>query len=439
MMFYIFTNFAKIKNRKMEELLTYSKEFLADFILILNEMSPYLLLGLFVAGLMKVFLPETFIAKYLRKSTAKSAVNATLLGIPLPLCSCGVLPTGISLYKNGASKGATNAFITATPQTGVDSILVTYAMLGLPMAIIRPIVALVSGILSGVVTNKITRKERGEEQELPQKMTCAAPKRSLLQKWAEVFRYAFFSFLSDIARWLVIGTLIAAFISILLPDDFFTTHITKGIFGILLILVASMPLYICATASVPIAAVLLSKGISPGAILVFLMAGPATNVASFTLIGNTLGRRSLIAYLLTIIVASVGFGVLIDTFLPLEWFRVNNFVDACAHNVQGWKYWLQITSTIVLVGLILYIYIRKNIEKRKPMAQVKDARVYQVPDVSCNHCKKNLEDTFNALEQVQEVEVNLAKKTLLIKGDVSDSDVERIVKERGFTYEGKLL
>ncbi len=232
--------------------------------------------------------------------------------------------------------------------------------------------------------------------------------------------------------------MIAAFISILLPDDFFTIHISKGIFGILLILVASMPLYICATASVPIAAVLLSKGISPGATLVFLMAGPATNVASFTLIGNTLGRRSLIAYLLTIIVASVGFGLLIDTFLPLEWFRVNNFVDACEHDVQGGKYWLQITSTIVLVGLILYIYIRKYIEKRKPMTQVKDARVYKVPDVSCNHCKKNLEDTFNALEGVQEVEVNLAKKTLLIKGCISDSDVVRVVKERGFTYAGKL-
>ncbi len=264
-----FVNHIKTR-RKMNEIYIYIRQFFIDFFLILNEMSPYLLLGLFFAGLLKVFLPEKFIAKYLRKSNLKSAVNATLLGIPLPLCSCGVLPTGIALYKNGASKGATNAFITSTPQTGVDSILVTYAMLGFPMAIIRPIVALISGILSGIITNKLTRNEaQNAENITANKITCAAPSPSLLQLWVEVFRYAYFTFLADIARWLVIGTIIAALISVLLPTDFFTAYISAGIAGILLILVASMPLYICATASVPIAAVLLSKGISPGAILVF--------------------------------------------------------------------------------------------------------------------------------------------------------------------------
>lgn len=149
----------------MNQIILYFKDFIVDFFLILNEMSPYLLLGLFFAGLLKVFLPDSFINKYLQKRNTKSVVNATILGIPLPLCSCGVLPTGISLYKNGASKGATNAFLTSTPQTGVDSILVTYAMLGLPMAIIRPIVALVSGVFSGIVTNKVTKNESTEEEK----------------------------------------------------------------------------------------------------------------------------------------------------------------------------------------------------------------------------------------------------------------------------------
>lgn len=422
----------------MNEIFHYIQQFCVDFFLILNEMSPYLLLGLFFAGLLKVFLPETFISKYLRKSNTRSAINATLLGVPLPLCSCGVLPTGISLYKNGASKGATNAFITATPQTGVDSILVTYALLGLPMAVIRPIVALISGVLSGIVTNKITRTEQQEIIVLtPKKTNCAVPAQSLLQRWGEVFRYAFLTFLADIARWLVIGTLVAALISVLLPTDFFTHYISKGIMGILLILIASMPLYVCATASVPIAAVLLSKGISPGAILVFLMAGPATNAASFTLIGKTLGRRSLVAYLASIIGAAIGFGMLIDTFFPVEWFPLKALSHHQLHEGNNWTLGLQTLCTVVLIGLILYIYIRKNIERRKPMTQTQAIRSYQVPDVSCNHCKKNLEEAFGALDSVEKVEVNLAQKRLCIKGSISDEVIEKIVTETGFTYRGK--
>ncbi|PVX52507.1 hypothetical protein C7377_0830 [Balneicella halophila] len=425
----------------MTNIYQHIQQFFIDFFYILNEMSPYLLLGLFFAGLLKVYLPEKFISKYLRKSNAKSAVNATLLGIPLPLCSCGVLPTGISLYKNGASKGATNAFITSTPQTGVDSILVTYAMLGLPMAIIRVTVALISGVLSGIATNLFTKKENRVKVTVEKKtISCATEvKASGFSRIAEVFRYAFLTFLSDIARWLVIGILVAAFISVLLPDAFFTNYISSGILGIALILVASMPLYICATASVPIAAVLMSKGISPGAILVFLMAGPATNVASFTLIGKTMGKKSLIAYLATIIGAAVGFGILIDTFLPREWFTIENLSHNHVHGgEQGWIFWLQTISTIILVGLILYIYIQKHIEKTKPMTHSKDSSIYKVPDVSCNHCKKSLEDAFSAFESVQEVNVNVPKKTLLIKGAITDETVEKIVKERGFTYEGRL-
>lgn len=423
----------------MTNIFTYIQQFFIDFFLILNEMSPYLLLGLLFAGLLKVFLPERFIAKYLRKSNTRSAVNATLLGVPLPLCSCGVLPTGISLYKNGASKGATNAFITATPQTGVDSILVTYAMLGLPMAIIRPIVALISGVLSGILTNKLTRDEKSNTSNTKENIQCAEnnQEQNLAQRCIAVLKYAFITFLSDIAKWLIIGTLIAAFISVLLPNDFFTTYISHGALGILIILIASMPLYICATASVPIAAVLLSKGISPGAILVFLMAGPATNAASFTLIGKTLGKRSLAAYLVTIIGAAVGFGILMDAFLPIEWFQVNSLVHH-VHEETGWLFWFQTTCTLFLICCIVYIYTQKTIEKRKPMTQSKDSKIYKVPDVSCNHCKKSLEDTLKTQSSVEEAMVHLAQKTLEIKGNISDQEIEKIVTELGFTYEGRI-
>lgn len=417
----------------------YLVQFCVDFFILLNEMSPYLLLGLLFAGLFKVFLPQRFITKYFRKPNAKSVINATLLGVPMPLCSCGVLPTGISLYKNGASKGATNAFITSTPQTGIDSILVTYAMLGLPMAVIRPLVALVSGVFSGIVTNEITKNEsHGKNMEEQQKVSCAGAPKSFFQKLVEVFRYAFYTFLSDIAKWLIIGMLVAALISVVFPDSFFTEYISGGALGILLILVISMPMYICATASVPIAAVLLSKGISPGAILVFLMAGPATNAASFTLIGKTLGKKSLLAYLTTIVGASIGFGLLIDATLPSEWFRIIDISQQHDHHGSEFLWWFQTLCTLLLTGFILFIYFEKYKQKYSPMNISLNKKAYNIPDVSCNHCKTTIEKTFNELNEVTSATVNLPKSILEIEGTISDTEVERIVKELGFTYNGRI-
>ncbi len=423
----------------MIQILSHIQRFVTDFLLILNEMSPYLLLGLFFAGLLKVFLPESFINKYLKKRNIKSVVNATILGIPLPLCSCGVLPTGIALHKNGASKGSTAAFLTATPQTGVDSILVTYAMLGLPMAIIRPLVALLSGMISGIATNEVTKNEPTVIVKPP--ITCADEKeeKTFIQKMIAVFKYAFFTFLSDIAKWLVIGTLIASFISVALPDDFFAQYISTGPLGIVLILIASVPLYICATASVPIAAILMSKGISAGAILVFLMAGPATNVASFTLIGKTLGRRTLLAYLISIIVSAVTFGLLIDVFLPKEWFALHHFSHTHMHGSTqgGLFFWFQTLCTVVLSALIIYIYIQKIIKKRTPMETLKNSSSYIVSDMTCNHCKKSIENAFKSNEKVKEININLEQKIVQISGEITDSEVEKNIKELGFTYSGK--
>lgn len=421
----------------MNQIILYFKDFIVDFFLILNEMSPYLLLGLFFAGLLKVFLPDSFINKYLQKRNTKSVVNATILGIPLPLCSCGVLPTGISLYKNGASKGATNAFLTSTPQTGVDSILVTYAMLGLPMAIIRPIVALVSGVFSGIVTNKVTKNESTEEEKHSISCSNIPQKKNWTQKIKEVFTYAFFTFLSDIAKWLVIGTLIAATISVVLPDDFFADYIPNSVLGIGLILLVSMPLYICATASVPIAAILMSKGISAGAILVFLMAGPATNAASFTLIGKALGKRSLLSYLITIIISAVSFGLLVDAFLPKNWFEIHHFSHTHIHGAggQGLFFWFQTLCTIALSLMIAYIYIHKFQLKRKPMEISKNSRSYIVTDMTCNHCKKSIENAFNKHEKVDEVTVYLEKKTVQISGEITDKEIFENLTDLGFTYE----
>jgi len=262
----------------------YLSNYFEALFLLTSEMAPFLLLGFLFAGLLKVFVPPDLMSRYLGKSSTSAVVNASLLGIPLPLCSCGVLPAGISLYKNGASKGSSVSFLISTPQTGIDSILVTWSMLGLPFAILRPIVAFFTGIAGGLVTNKIERS---------QPIKQAKNKSHIRNKFSikEIFRYAFVEMVADIASWLVIGLLIAALITVIIPDNFFTEYNLSGISGMLLILIVSIPLYICATSSVPIAAVLLLKGLSPGALLVFLMAGPATNAATITVIGKTLGKK----------------------------------------------------------------------------------------------------------------------------------------------------
>ena len=308
------------------------------------DMAPYLLLGFLFAGLLKVFLPQNMMARYLGKSSTRSVFNASLLGIPLPLCSCGVLPAGISLYKNGASKGASVSFLTSTPQTGVDSILVTWSMLGLPFALIRPIAALFTGVSGGVLVNKL-EKEKNFEQDHEQ-FKAVRQKPSL----KAILDYAFVEMMADIAKWLVIGLMIAAFISVLLPDNFFKDFQISGLLGMIVILVASIPLYICATSSVPIAAVLLMKGISPGALLVFLMAGPATNAATMTVIGKNLGKKTLWIYLAALVVGSLIFGLVIDLFLPASWFLpVAGMLPGHEHSIL--PYWFELLCAVILVGL----------------------------------------------------------------------------------------
>jgi uncharacterized membrane protein YraQ (UPF0718 family) len=279
------------------------------------EMSPYLLLGFLIAGVLYVYFPQEKVIKYLGRNNWKSILNAALIGIPLPLCSCGVIPTGISFFKNGASRGSSVAFLISTPQTGVDSILATYSLLGLPLAIIRPVIALLTGLFGGMVTNSIDRRDQFNSK---QSKTGKQQMTSGREKISAMMSYAFVEFLQDISKWLIIGLLLAALMAVLIPDGFFTNYLSNEYLSMAIVLLASIPLYVCATGSVPIAAVLLMKGLSPGAAIVFLMAGPATNAATMTVIGNVMGRKTLISYMASIIGGAVFFGILVNEFLPRE-------------------------------------------------------------------------------------------------------------------------
>ncbi|MBR6374693.1 MAG: SO_0444 family Cu/Zn efflux transporter [Alloprevotella sp.] len=358
---------------------------------IINEMSPFLLLGFLFAGLLHAFVPSKFYTKYLSKRNFKSVVNAALLGIPLPLCSCGVIPTAMSLRKEGASKGATTSFLIATPQTGVDSIFATYSLMGLPFAITRPIVALITAIFGGQITN-LTDKSDSEEtnsleekeehccchshKEEPKEEHCCCHDKAeeseghcchceeeipqnatLMQRFGIALRYAFVDMMEDIGKWLVIGLVIAGLITVFVPQEFFAIFADNTWLSMLLVLAISIPMYVCATGSIPIAVALMMKGLTPGAALVLLMAGPAANMASILVIQKRLGTRTLLAYLISIIGGAIAGGFVIDYLLPREWFTSTLVQQgACCEATGTWFQW---TCTAILALLLLNVAWKK--------------------------------------------------------------------------------
>jgi uncharacterized membrane protein YraQ (UPF0718 family)/copper chaperone CopZ len=425
----------------------YINQFLVDFIDILNEMSPYLMLGFLFAGILKVAFPQKFIDKYLGQKNSKSVLNASLIGIPLPLCSCGVIPTGISFFKSGATKGSSVSFLISTPQTGVDSILVTYSLLGLPFAIIRPFIALITGFFGGVLANKVDTDESltTENANSCSDTTCIDANDTQVNKHSKVytmFKYAFVDFLQDISKWLIIGLLLAAFISVLIPDDFFAKFIGNDFLGMLVILVASVPLYICATSSVPVAAILLMKGLSPGAALVFLMAGPATNAATITVLNQVMGKKTMFAYLISIISGALLFGLLIDNFLPREWFTFGGLHHHMSGHEGHWMLpgWLKWGSSISLSLLIINGYIQKYRSKIKDsdVNNTSDEKLVSIHGMSCNHCKNSVEKHIAALQNIEIAEVNLEQKLLRIVGSSIDlKTIQSEIESLGFKYKGE--
>lgn len=406
------------------------------------EMAPYLMLGFLFAGILYAWFPAEKMTKYLGKNNSASAFNAALLGIPLPLCSCGVIPTGVSFYKNGASKGSAVSFLISTPQTGVDSIMVTWSLLGLPMAIIRPIIALVTGVFGGILTNRLENKQNGKNIKPPVEYDSTKKKVGI----GGMLRYAFGEFLEDIVKWLVIGLLIAALIAVIIPDDFFLRYLSNDYLSMLIILVASIPLYVCATGSVPIAAVLMMKGLSPGAAIVFLMAGPATNAATISVIGNSMGRKTLFRYMLSIITGALLFGVIVNEFLPREWFTsAIQHLHGDGHSHEILPYWLQVGSAILLTAAIINGLVRKYILNRinKPVFKVESLKLndmttkVKVEGMTCNHCKMNVENGVRQVPGVKEATVDLNSGEVLIEGDNVDlNKVEEAVNGLGYKYVG---
>lgn len=419
--------------------------------MLIGEMAPYLLFGFFIAGMMHAFIPSTVYSRYLSGRNFKSVVLATLFGIPLPLCSCGVIPTAMSLRREGASKGATTSFLIATPQTGVDSIFATFSLMGLPFAIIRPIAALVTALLGGQLVN-LTEEDAKEcecedecedecegesEYECGCGCGCGSKEKPLtfIGKLKAAFHYAFVDMMQDIGKWLIIGLIVAGLITVFVPDTAFELFKDNTLASMLLVLCIAVPMYLCATGSIPIAVALMMKGLTPGAGLVLLMAGPACNMASILVVNRVLGRRTLITYLASIIAGAVGFGLLIDYLLPRDWF-VSELIaqDACCHEPLSW---FSIACTILLLVLIANSLIHLYFGHHKPKTTIINSdnmkQTFIINGMNCNHCRTSAEKAIQSVAGVTSASVDLATKIAIVEGTATPEAICKAVEEVGFS------
>lgn len=421
--------------------------FLLPFIELLNEMSPYLLLGFFIAGLLHAFVPNTLYRRLLAAGNFRSVLYATLFGVPLPLCSCGVIPTAMSLRRNGASKGSTVAFLIATPQTGVDSILATWALMGAPFAILRPIAAFFTALAGGALTNMLERKEGGTESDEEKKGEAETTARGFIPRMKMALQYGFVDMIQDIGKWLIIGLVIAGLITLFLPDNFFALYADYPLLNMLLVLVISIPMYLCATGSIPIAAALMLKGLSPGAALVFLMAGPATNMAAILVINKVMKSKALCIYLTSIIVGAIAFGLFIDYLLPAEWFtplQQAGCAGSCHEEAQ--TPWWKIASSVIFLILLVNAYLKRgghchdtdcqcHQHAAKAVNSKTDTRTFNIKGMNCNHCRTSIEKALKEMEGVTWVEVSLDAEEARVAGDATNEAVIETIEALGFRVE----
>ncbi len=326
---------------------------------ILVDSAPYVLFGFLAAGLLKALVPEEAVVRHLGKSSAGSVLKASLFGIPLPLCSCGVIPAAISLRKQGASKGASAAFLISTPESGVDSIAITWALLDPVMTVVRPLSAFVTATAAGLMINALPDDPVEEASKNESGCGCAsaccdgapqvAQNPGLGKRMKDGIAYAFGDLLGDIGKWLLIGIGVAGVISYFMPADFFTRYLSGEFTSLLVMLAVGVPLYICASASTPIAAALILKGLSPGAALVFLLAGPATNAATLTVIGSFWGRRVTGFYLATIAVCSLVMGWLLNRFYAFTGLDITRWLSEGSHEEASTFGWVMAVVLVLLI------------------------------------------------------------------------------------------
>jgi hypothetical protein len=497
-------------------------EFIREFITLFSEMAPFLLLGFLLAGILHVWVPNHLYVPKIAKSNFASVLWAALFGVPLPICSCGVIPTSIAIRKEGASKGASVSFLISTPATGVDSILATYSLLGLPFAILRPVAAFVTALFGGVLTNFATRGEV-VENAVAEKHSDSAAKHehhdhehhhheheyceccdhddcdddcecdghehgccccgshdthdaTFVEKVKETFRYGLVNMVGDVSKWLMIGLVLGALISAFVPNELFLALRENPILCMVCVLLLAMPMYTCATGSIPLALALVAKGITPGAALVLLMAGPATSIASMLVVGKAFGKRTLVAYLFSIAFGAMFFGFIVDTFF------MDTFLSAMlpqgsaeCHGHEALGVFDYICAGLLAAFMIYAKFAHKgcdghcgcgcgcgesckcadSCEHDHDHCECEDghehshhehsepvSKTYRVNGMNCSHCKACVEKAVRPLDGVVFAEADVSSKSLHVEwhddDDIDESALKTAVEEAGFVFGGEV-
>jgi uncharacterized membrane protein YraQ (UPF0718 family)/copper chaperone CopZ len=388
---------------------------------VLLELSPWLLLGTLIAALLHVLLPAGFIRRRLRGPGA--VFQAVGLGVPLPLCSCGVIPAGVGLKKDGASDGAAIGFLISTPQTGIDAIFVSAAFFGWPFAMFKVFGAAITGIVGGLLTEAYS--PNASELSPPSSGEAHSRKGAV-----EIFRHGL-EILRSIWLWLVVGIVVSAVIEVLLPPAWIGQVQATG--GILLsasaALLISLPLYVCATASVPIAGALVAKGLPAGAALVFLMAGPATNVATIGTIYRTFGRRVFLIYLMTIILGSFGLA------LAFDWLAPTLVIGVLAEEHDHTSWWRVGSSLLLMLAFAWFAFedlgrLWHRLRRQRP-AFAGGYRV-EIRGMTCDRCAGRLESTLRAADGVQSATVQFDSEEAIVNGSIDKSQLFDEIRGAGF-------
>lgn len=400
---------------------------LDSLLFMLAEMAPYILLGFLIAGILHAFIPQRIMAKHLASPGFGSVIKATLLGIPLPLCSCGVLPTAVALRRGGASRAATTSFLVATPQTGVDSIAATYSMLGPAFAVIRPIAALVTALGAGITVGATEKKENETVCDSVIEEGVPAP-HSFFAKSLDALKYGFVDLVASIGGWLVAGLIIAALITVYVPADFFAALGDRPLLAMIAVVIVAVPMYVCATGSIPIAMSLMLKGLSPGTALVLLMAGPAANFASFTLISREMGRKAAVLYLIAIVCGAIGFGLIIDYLLPATWFILPHIAHGSCHAATMGTFPMFCAG--VMGGLLVVAFARRFFRKTKKFNNM--TQVYIVTGMNCSHCQASVTKAISNVKGVTQVDVDLSTGKATVEGEHDPEAIKAAVRAAGF-------
>ena len=388
---------------------------LAAMTSVMNDLSPWLILGAIVSGLMHALLPAQFIAKQL--SGVGGVFKSVVFGVPLPLCSCGVIPAGVGLKKDGASDGSAIGFLISTPQTGVDSVLVSAGMLGWPFALFKIAAAAVLGVVGGLIAHGVG--EPAAEQR--HSVDGASDRPGLVEGFWHAVQV-----LRSIWVWLAVGIVASGAIMVWVPAGELTALSQRSplaVYGGVLLL--SIPLYVCATASVPIAAALVAGGLPAGSALVFLIAGPATNLATIGAVARTFGRPVLVVYLSTLIVGSIILGMSFDSIIPT--------LDGVAGHHHEQYGWITLASSAVLVLVFLFFAVEAlRIRLGLGAKTVNEGWKVSVDGMTCGGCSSRLERVLNAHDEINHAQVDLDAASAKVDGSIAPATLEQVIIAAGF-------